>query len=344
VKEPLRLGVVGCGGIAQFTTWFARWNRGIRLEGCCDIAKERAEAFARRHGIPRSFSCLEKMLDQVEMDAVYVAVPHHLHHPMLMEILDRSMHVLVEKPVTRTLVEGIEVTQRAREQKCKVGVNYQYRYSVACHGLAMALRRHALGEVYYVRIHVPWCRQQSYFDQAVWHRSLEQAGGGTLITQGSHFLDLILWGLGSFSATAMGYTSQARFKDVEVEDLAHGIVQLEDGAFIHIASTMAAYAERPVAVEVFGEKGTALYWNRPWPRVRFRGVSVTRERPPIFGIHALQRSLEGFRAWVKEEKPYLTTAEDALHVLAAVEAIYRSARTGKRERVEKTKNCSAGRP
>jgi len=331
--EALRLGVVGCGGIARFTALFARWNRGIHLAACCDVSKEKAKAFAQRYGFEWSHTSLDEMLNETEMDAVYLAVPHHLHHPMLTAALGKSYHVLVEKPVTRTLDEGRDIVKRADEKGLKVGVNYQYRYSKACHALAAALRDGALGKVHYARIHVPWSRKQSYFDTAPWHRFQAQAGGGTLITQGSHFLDLLLWGMDSPPESAAGYVAKMRFEDVEVEDLAQGIVQLKNGSFLQITSTMAAHAERPVTIEVYGEKGSAFYTNRPFPRLRFRGVRLKKRPPPCSGIHALQRSLEGFRSWVKEGKPYLTPAKDALPVLASVEAIYRSAQTGKREAV-----------
>jgi predicted dehydrogenase len=179
-------------------------------------------------------------------------------------------------------------------------------------------------------MNIPWHRKQSYFDAAAWHKTMAQAGGGTLITQGSHFLDIALWALGEMPVSAMGYIATPGF-EVEVDTLAHGIVETSGGTLISITSTMAAAREQAVTLEVYGERGTARYSNHPWPSVKFSGVKVQRERPPEWGIHALQRSLAGFVRWVIHDKPFLIPAQSTLPVLAAVDAIYRSAQSGQRE-------------
>ncbi len=167
---------------------------------------------------------------------------------------------------------------------------------------------------------------------------LATAGGGTLITQASHFLDVVLWGLDSAPATAVGYTGQFVFKDVEVEDVAHAIVETEGGTLIQICSTLAASSEQTASIEVYGERGTAIYASSLLPQVKFKDVKIKKERPPHWGIHALQRSLEGFRTWVTNGLPYLTPAAQSLPALAAVEAIYASAQSGKRELVASFSN------
>lgn len=328
--RQLRLAVVGCGDIARFTALLSRLVPRVTLAACCDVDRDRAAAFARRHRIPRAFGDYRELLADGGCDAVYLAVPHHLHGTMVAAAVQAGRSVLVEKPLTATLAEGIDLVAAAGA--AKIGVNYQYRYDRGCHALARAVQTGALGRVHSVRIDVPWRRTRSYFDGAAWHRSIAQAGGGTLITQGSHFLDVALWALGERPVSAMGYVATPGF-DVEVETLAHGTVETAGGALVTIASTMAAARERAVRIEVFGERGTALYTNRPWPRVRFEGVRPARERSPGRGVHALQKSLAGFVRWVLDDEPYLVPAASTLPVLAAVDGIYRSARSGRREAI-----------
>lgn len=324
----LSLGIVGCGDIATFTTLFAKLNRGIDVAACCDISAERVAQFARRFRIPQQYTAYENMLAQADLDAVYLAVPHHLHYPMLRQAIALGKPIFVEKPVTRTLVEGVEIARLSAENKVKIAVNYQYRYDKGCYALARAVQRGNLGAIESAQIDVPWSRQAGYFENAVWHTQIATAGGGTLITQGSHFLDIALWALGARPLNASGSTEKCRFPDVEVEDTAHGEIETESGAVIVIDSTMAADKERGVTIEIVGERGSARYSNRPIPHVRFHGTRARKERLPQRGIHALQRSIEGFRAWVVDDKPYLTPAHEALPVLAAVEAVYASAETG----------------
>lgn len=273
------------------------------------------------------------MLASTGLDAVYLAAPHDLHFYMVQSAIERGLPVLVEKPITRTYREGVELAQLAAQAEVKVGVNYQYRYDRGGYALARAVQQGALGKVYSVRINVPWHREKSYFEDAAWHKTIERAGGGTLITQGSHFLDLVLWALGGKPLSAAGYTASPGF-EVQVETLAHGIIEMEDGTLVNITSSMSAASEGAVTIEVYGERGTAFYTDRPRPLVRFDGVKIRKQSPPVQGVHALHRSLAGFANWILRDQPYLTPASEALPVLATVEAIYRSARSGRQEIVQ----------
>lgn len=327
----LRLGIVGCGEIANYVAWLSLLVPQVTLVACCARNPERVGAFARRHRIPRAFTDYGELLAEGGVDAVYLAVPHHLHEEMTLAAVRAGKPVLLEKPLARTLEEGKRLVQAIGDHK--VGVNYQYRYDSACYALAQAVRAGALGRVHSIRIDMPWHRRAEYFGRSPWHCTLAQAGGGTLITQGSHFLDVALWALGEPPRSVMGYTATPRF-EVEVETLAHAIVETAGGTLISIISSMVAHREQAVTIIFYGEKGTAIYRNRPWPSVRFLGVRVRRERPPVWGIHALQRSLAAFARWVLDDRPFLVPAADALPVLAAVEAVYASARSGNRVFVE----------
>jgi len=327
----LDLAIVGCGDIAGYTAWVSRLVPQVRLSACCDTHPERVKAFARRHRIPQHFSDYADMLEKADFDAVYLAVPHNLHYEMILSAVEAGKPIFVEKPLTRTLEEGIKLVETVAEHK--VGVNYQYRYDSGCFALVRAVQTGALGRIHSIRINVPWRRTQSYFENAPWHKTIAQAGGGTLITQGSHFLDVALWALGERPVSAMGYTSSPGF-EVEVETLAQGIVETEGGTLISITSSMVAAREGTVTIEVYGDQGTALYRDLPLPRVKFVGVKVHKERPPERGLHALQRSLAGFANWALTDKPFLTPAYESLPVLAAVDGMYRSAQSGRRERIE----------
>jgi predicted dehydrogenase len=184
-----------------------------------------------------------------------------------------------------------------------------------------------------MRINIPWHRTQTYFDGAAWHKTIAQAGGGTLITQGSHFLDVALWALGEHPVSAMGYVKTPLF-DVEVDTLTHGIVETAGGTLISVVSSMVAATEQKVTIEAYGERGSAFYSDRPFPHVKFVDAKIHKERPPERGVHALQKSLKGFANWILNDKPFLTPAASTLPVLAAVDGIYRSAMTGQKSKVE----------
>ena len=336
----LNLAIVGCGDIAGFTALVSRLVPQVRLSACCDINVERAQVFAERHRISRVFTDYNELLEKAQADAVYLAVPHHLHYEMILRAVKANKPVIVEKPVTRTLEEGKKLVEAIGNTK--VGVNYQYRYDSGCYALAQAVQSGALGKIHSIRINIPWHRRQSYFDGAAWHKTITHSGGGTLITQGSHFLDVALWALDEKPVSAMGYAKTPLF-DVEVDTLTHGIVETEGGTLISVVSSMVAATEQKVTIEAYGERGTAMYADRPRPYVKFIGTKVRKERPPEWGVHALQRSLAGFVNWILNDKPFLTPAASTISVLAAVDGIYRSARTGQRQRTEFTEVSQAKR-
>ena len=329
--RELHLAIVGCGDIAGFTALVSRLVPQVKLSACCDVNQERARLFAKRHRIAHVFTSYQQLLENASADAVYLAVPHHLHYEMVCSAVNRNKPVFVEKPLSRTLEEGIKLVGAIGN--IKVGVNYQYRYDRGCYALAHAVQAGVLGKIYSMRVNIPWHREQSYFDGAAWHKTIAHAGGGTLITQGSHFLDVALWALNEKPVSAMGYAKTPVF-DVEVDTLTHGIVETENGTLISVASSMVAATEQRVTIEAYGETGTAIYTDRPFPQVRFIGVKVKKQRPPERGIHALQRSVAGFAKWILEDKPFLTPAVSTLPVLAAVDGIYRSSITGSRFKVE----------
>lgn len=102
----LNLGIVGCGDIAGLTALVSNLVPQVRLAACCDVHPERAQAFARRHRIPQAFTDYAELLEQAELDTVYLAVPHYLHYQMILSAVESGKSVLVEKPLTRTLEEG----------------------------------------------------------------------------------------------------------------------------------------------------------------------------------------------------------------------------------------------
>jgi len=329
-----RMAIVGCGDIARFTALGCILNRKMKAIACMDIDGDRAGAFARRFRIPHASDDYERLLDRDDLDAVYLAVPHDLHRPMIEQALERGLPVLCEKPIAAEMDDAVAICELARKKKIPVGVNYQYRYDSACYALIEACREGALGVTRYGLVNVPWNRNRPYFDDSPWHKSIARSGGGTLLTQASHIIDIALTALGGRPVRVMGITDRKVFTDVEVEDFGTGLIELEGGAVLNVTSSMVAVPGRKILMEIYGADGTVLYEGPDFPKVRFLGTKVKKKRPPIRGVHALFRSIEGFRRWITTEEQYLIPAESTLAVLAAVKALYASAKTGKREALD----------
>jgi len=332
--SKFRIAIVGCGDIARFTAIGCLINRKVSAIACMDIDAEKARSFAKRFHTGQPFDDYDDMLNNTDLDAVYLSVPHNLHRSMIEKATGRNIAVLCEKPISSSIEDALAICRLSRSTGVKVGINYQYRYDSGCYALINAAKAGALGEKLYGRLNVPWHRKMDYFKNSPWHASAEKSGGGTLITQASHFVDVALEAIGGEPKTAEGEVAKRVFSDIEVEDLAMGVVTISKGAMLSITSSMVAFPERPVTIEIYGSAGTGIYKGPDFPRVKFFGVKVKKKRPPIRGLHALFRSIEGFRRWATCGTPYLIPAPSALRVLSVVDALYRSARTGRRETVD----------
>lgn len=330
--KRLRLGVIGCGDITKYTLIMAKLNRKIQIIACADSQIERAKKYAGFFKGAKAFSDYEEMINSTELDAIYLAVPHFLHYPIMKNLLTHNLNVLCEKPITTTLEQAKEIITLAEEKNLKVGINYQYRYDKACYRMAMAARNNELGELHYGICNIPWYRNDGYFNKSKWHSTIEKAGGGTLLTQGSHALDILLWAFNDKPVKATGITRKYKFKDVEVEDTAIGFIELENGGTISITSSMAAASEDPITIALYGSKGS-IYYSSNKPGLEIKKAKLTRYTPISHGIHALARSLDAYADWILHDIPYLCTAKDAVTVLDCILAIYRSAQSNESQQI-----------
>ena len=331
--KKLRIGVIGCGDITKYMMMLTKLDRNIKVVGFADPDESRARKFAARYKDAGAYKDYNEMLANEEIDAAYVAVPHFLHYSIVKDLILKGVHVLCEKPIVTTLEHALELKRLAEENRVKVGVNYQYRYDHACFRMVKAAQNGDLGRLYYGICNVPWFRDESYFIESKWHTYKDQAGGGTLLTQGSHALDILLWAFNSKPSRAMGMIRNAKFHNVEVEDTAMGMVELSCGGILQVTSSMAAAKEQPVTITVYGEKGTATYTGPYFPRTKFYGVRVPRYKAEGRGVHALSRSMNAFVKWVVDGMPYYCDISQSIPVLASILAIYNSAESGKAEEI-----------
>ncbi len=337
-KDIMRLAIVGCGDIGGYIAMGCRYNRHIEMIACVDTRSERAEIFAKKNKIEHIYNDYRELFNHDELDAIYLGVPHHLHHDMIVECLEKGYHVFCEKPVTITVDDALDVCGKSLDTGKKVGINYQYRYDHSCFSLIEAGCNGELGEIRYGRCNLPWHRTSDYFTGAPWHAKKTEAGGATLITQASHIMDVCLKAMNSHPVEAWAITEQKVFKDVEVEDFAMGIIKLENGSQLQVASSMIVEPEEKITADIYGSKGRGHYTGGGLSKIKFLGEKVPKRKAPVRwglkGIHPLLRSIEGFRRWVKYDTPYLVPVEESLAVLAAVDAMYRSAESGSWEKID----------
>lgn len=332
MSNRLRLAVIGCGDIASYVALVCRYIPGIRITACVSKSRQEAELFAKIHHIPHVFTNYEELLlNQDLFDSVYLSTPHHLHAPMIRTAINHNLPVLCEKPITESVATAKEIIADVNSSGVKVGINYQYRYNPACQKLIHYTQKD-IGRLFYIQINLPWHRELNYFDHSSWHKKISTAGGGTLLTQGSHYLDIALLAANSSPMAIQGVVDQKVFNadDIEIEDYAHGIITLKNGAHIEITSSMVANPQQTATIEVYGEKGYAKFSESKRPHFLTKGIRPSKYEYRLpQSVHPLGRSLVGFRHWVQFDQPYLTPIHSALPVMEVVSGIYQAAASKK---------------
>lgn len=219
---PLRVAVVGCGDIAAVhldAIQDAAATGAVELVGVGDVDAGRRAAAATRGRCP-GFPDLTAMLDAVAADVVHVCTPHHRHADLAAQCLARGVSVLLEKPLAHTVEDGERLTAAAEDSTAILGVCFQNRYNDTARMLREMLGRGGLGRVLGARASVTWFRDAAYYARREWRSRWSTAGGGVLMNQAIHTLDLLQWFVGPVVDVRGTVATLALADVVEVEDTA----------------------------------------------------------------------------------------------------------------------------
>jgi predicted dehydrogenase len=295
------------------------------------VVETTANALAQTYGVSHVFSDFQTMLQSGHVNAVYLAVPHHLHDMMIRQAVEQGLPVLCEKPITESADSARELCEWVSRRSVKVGINYQRRYDSDLFDLVNGIQAGQIGSVRYTRINVPWEREWDYFENSAWHQKKAKAGGGTLITQASHYLDIVLQAmLPDKVQDVVAFVDRLKFPGrIEVEDFAMGILRTQAGRYIELCSSMITHPQQAVRIEVYGEAGTVIFEDGK-RSLEWSGCEIIPRPSQTGGPHdSMARSLAGFRDWVTDEKPYRIPLQSALAVLECIDALYRSSDQGR---------------
>jgi predicted dehydrogenase len=244
----MNVGIIGCGLVGHKR---ARALGEARIVACADVVRERAESLARAvPGAPRAFSEWRAVVERPDVDAVIVATPHNLLAEITLAAVSAGKHVLVEKPAARGAREIAPIIEAALRSDALVQVGFNHRYHVALRRARQLAVDGALGELMYVRGRYGHGGRPGY--EKEWRAQPAVSGGGELIDQGVHLIDLARWFLGDFE-TVEGF-AHTYYWDMPVED--NGFLLLRtakrQAAFLHASCTE---WKNLFSFEVFGRQG-----------------------------------------------------------------------------------------
>jgi predicted dehydrogenase len=330
-KKVVRVAVIGVGAAAQVNHIPAlKKSEGVELVALCDRDEEKASRVAQRYGVPRVVESIDELLRDDELDALIIATPNYLHAPMAIAALQAGKHVLVERPLARNAAEAEKMAQAAKKADLVLMCSLAHRYRSDAQILKKFVDGKELGRVFYAK--AGWLRQRSNWKPEDWRDKKRVTGGGVLLDLGVQMLDLSLWMLGHPAVESV--TASAHFPpQTQVEDSLCAFLRLETGAMLTLEVTWGLLMEKDFAYcNLFGEHGAAL-WNPLRMHRAMHGslVNVTPavDSPRNVYKQAVEAQIHSFLDAVRKGSASPSSVQEALTVMHLVDAIYRSAETGR---------------
>lgn len=327
--DQLRVAVVGCGDIADIHFDAIRADPGVVAVGVCDVDPGRRAAAAAKAGCP-GFADLTALLDATAPDVVHVCTPHYLHAEMAAQCLAVNVSVLLEKPVAHTLADGERLAIAAEDSAAILGVCFQNRYNDTARALRDLLDGGSLGRVLGGRASVNWFRDAAYYQRREWRGRWATAGGGVLMNQAIHTLDLLQWYLGPVSDVHGFAATLALCGVVEVEDTAavrlrHRTPHGEITSVFH--ATNGDVENAPVSVEIVAEHARVRLETDLTVAYEDGRVDVLQPASPATGEKAYWGAahgllIEDFYRHVRAGKTFWIDADAGLETLRIIDAVY----------------------
>ncbi len=359
--SKLKIGIIGCGGIAnqKHLPALSKLKDKVELVAFCDIELDRAEKAANEYGTEDAFVCedYKELLKDKDIDVIHVLTPNISHSYITVDSLEAGKHVMCEKPMAINYEEGKKMLDAAKRTGKKLTVAYQNRFRADSLATYSACRNNELGEVYMAKAHA--VRRRGVPTWGVFPDK-EKQGGGPLIDIGTHALDLTLWFMDNYKPKSVFGSTYQKLKDkpegnmfgpwdpetFETEDSAFGFIKMENGATIYLEASWALNMINPKEAQVTlcGTEGGAEMFGKAFMDqgyVVFNKAAngqLVQTQPSdaggVFGFSGAtleQRDAEAVQ-WIdcilNDTEP-VVKPEQALVVTQILEAIYKSAETGK---------------
>jgi UDP-N-acetyl-2-amino-2-deoxyglucuronate dehydrogenase len=250
--------ILGCGAIGPVHAAAIAESSDATLYGVCDIVPERRAALAEQYGC-KSFSSVEEVLADPGVDTVHICLPHYLHAPMAIRAAEAGKHIVLEKPVALNAAEAAGIVRAVEKAGVTCCVILQNRFNPSVEKAKEWIDKGELGRMLGLRCILTWHRTPEYYRSEEWRGKWATEGGGLLINQAVHMLDM-LYHLGGQVESVKGTTDTRVLQDViEVEDTAEATLYYKDGKKGFFYATNGYSGNSPFFVEMHMEKGLLRY-------------------------------------------------------------------------------------
>jgi len=329
----IRIGLIGGGNISE-THARAATQTGAEIAAIYGTNATKVEHLSRQYG-GKAFLDLNEFFSHRPMDMVLVGSPSGVHASQGIEAVHRGLHVLIEKPMDISTAQADALIGAAEQSGVKVGVIFQDRLKPEIRQLKQSICDGYLGKVTLVDARVKWYRPAEYYNRSRWRGTFALDGGGALMNQGVHTVDLLLWLFGDVSHVQAAIRTAQHA--IEVEDTATAILEFVNGPLCTLLATTAAFPGYPRRIEITGSEGTVILED---DRMIASNLRASLETTPqhsikdegaashvVSDIRGHKAILEDFIRAIQNNGTPACDAREGRKSVALIERIYRAARS-----------------
>lgn len=331
------VAIIGCGGIHKTHAEILSRMKNTDIISVVDVIEERAAASAVKNNCEFKTDYRE-LLNDDRIDTVHLTTPHHLHAPMAVEFLSAGKHVLTEKPLAKNLEQAKMVAEEAKKSSQLSCISFQNRFNPTSQKAKELIESGTYGNILGIKGSVTWKRTPAYYTESSWRGSFDTEGGGVLINQSIHTLDLIQWLSGKkVKAIAADTSTRVLGDTIEVEDTADATIWFEDGVRGLFYATNCFSGNSPVEIDIHLEDATLKIWNNQLWEMTDKGCNVLTGNGEEENKHrgywgtGHGKLINNFYKSIDDNNPSLNvTIDEGLITMQMLDAIYLSAATGNR--------------
>ncbi|UCH36735.1 MAG: Gfo/Idh/MocA family oxidoreductase [Armatimonadota bacterium] len=330
-------GIIGCGVIGPTHADAIAAAPEATLVAVCDVIEEKAKALAEKHGAEHHTDYRE-LLARDDIHAVCICTPSGMHADMAVDAARAGKHVMCEKPMDIHLAKMDAMISECAKAEVKLGVIFQRRTQPVWRKVHDTVQSGTLGKMVLGDAYLKYFRSQEYYDSAGWRGTWQWDGGGALMNQGVHCVDLLQWIMGP--VTTIFARADHLVRNIEVEDTAVAALTFANGAFGVLEGTTSVVGMNH-RLEFHGDQGTIcvdgddlLKWEVPGETLEGVRASLTIERdgaasdPTAITMTGHARQIADLAQAIREDRKPMVTGEDARHAVEIILGVYRSARSG----------------
>ncbi len=337
-------GIIGCGMISRFHAKAVADIRGAKVVACQDAFPGAADKLAAELGCT-AYHDLDALLADPAVDVVTICTPSGLHMEPAVAAAKAGKHIIVEKPLDITLARCDAMIAAAKKAGVVLSTIFPSRFHESSQLVKQAIDNGRFGRLTMGDAYVKWFRTQEYYDSGAWRGTWKLDGGGALMNQAVHSVDLLLWFMGP-AVEVSAYTSTLAHQRIEVEDVAVATVKFASGALGVIEASTATWPGELKRLEISGDAGSAIVREEDLAVWRFaketKADEAIRQKmasrtqtgggaadPKAIGYHGHMLQFQDVLAAIKKGKQPLIDGPEGRKAVELILAIYKSAESGK---------------